>query len=66
MSFKKMRERAKLTQVELAELLGVTQSAVSNWEAGLNMPTVANLSAMASICKCTVDDLLQKDRGEIA
>ncbi len=36
---KKRRERAGLTQDELADLIGVTKQTVSNWETGRHKPS---------------------------
>lgn len=36
---RQIRERLNLTQVELAELLGVCQGTVSHWEKGIRNPT---------------------------
>jgi transcriptional regulator with XRE-family HTH domain len=33
------RQNAKITQVKLAEMLGVTQSAVAQWESGRSLPS---------------------------
>ena len=41
------RKNKKLTQSELAERLGVTDRAVSNWENGKNMP---DLSLFKPLC----------------
>ena len=41
------RRHAKITQKQLADLLGVTRAAVCNWERGLNLPTAAHLPAIA-------------------
>ena len=43
------RENAGLSQKQLAEALGLDQSAVSNWETGKNEPTLHNLRRMADI-----------------
>lgn len=43
------RERAGMTQRELAQALGVDPSAVSLWEGGKNAPTVNNIYKLASI-----------------
>lgn len=43
------RKAAKLTQVELAEKLGVQQPLISDWERGDSIPTVASLVRLAPI-----------------
>lgn len=35
---RKLREKLRLTQAELAQRLGVTQTCVSYWEAGIRSP----------------------------
>ena len=44
-----LRERAGLSQAEIAEALGVTSSAVSRWETGRRMPRGARGSAYAEL-----------------
>lgn len=45
---RKYREEAKLSQTQLAEQIGVSNSRVSNWEQGLNRP---DADMLAEICK---------------
>ena len=59
MGFMEMREKANLRQTEVARVLGVSQGAVANWEAGLNNPTADKLIKMATLYRCTVDELLK-------
>ena len=61
MTIKKMREKAKLSQEKLAELLGVTQGAVSQWESGEVSPTTDKLPELAKILGCTIDELYEKE-----
>ncbi len=58
MSIKKLREKKKISQIQLAEMLNVTQSAVAMWETGVNKPRVGTLVQLAKILDCTVDELL--------
>ena len=51
------RERAGLTQKELAELVGVNHSAVSFWENGKAAPTTANIIKLANVLQCKPGDL---------
>ena len=41
------RKEAGLTQLELAEMLGVTNRAVSKWETGAGLPDTALLTRLA-------------------
>lgn len=44
------RRDAGLTQSELAERLGTTQSAVSRWERGLDEPRLSTLGRIVAAC----------------
>ena len=51
------RKAAKMSQNELAVLLGVGQSAVAAWETGVAYPTADKLPIIAKALGCTIDDL---------
>lgn len=51
------RREKRLTQQELAELLGVSNKSVSRWESG-SYPDVATLAPLARALGVTVDELL--------
>lgn len=63
MSFLSAREAAGLTQREVAEHMGVDQSAVSFWETGKTNPRASLLVKLSELYHCTVDELL-KEGGE--
>ncbi len=52
------RKQNKLTQMQLAEKLGITDRAVSKWETGKSLPDAAIMLELCSILKITVNDLL--------
>lgn len=52
-----MRERAKLTQRELADVLGVERSTVAKWESGAAYPRASQLPALAAALHCSIDEL---------
>ena len=56
--YKKFRKRAGYSQKEVADILHVTQGAVSSWEAGRWEPDQQNLSALADLYGITTDALL--------
>lgn len=63
--FKRARERSGMTQQQLADVLGVDQSTVCLWETGKTFPRGKMLTRVASICNCTVDELLTSFEGGI-
>ena len=59
-----LRKKKGLTQAELAAAVGVSTSAVGNWEAGLRRPRYDTLLRLASVLDVTIDDLLSPpDQG---
>lgn len=58
----RLRKENNLTQVELADQLGVTYQAISNWERGDSMPDIAKLSDLSKIFDVSIDELLGNER----
>ena len=56
--FKALRLDKRLTQEQLAEILGVSPQAVSRWETSTSYPDVTLLPTIASFFETTVDELL--------
>lgn len=50
-----LRDRAGLSQMELAERLGVSRQAVSRWESGDTTPTMDKLKSLARIYGVSLD-----------
>lgn len=61
MNIKEAREKAGLTQQDLANELGVGQSTVAMWETQKSLPRTDKLPALAKILGCTIDELLKKE-----
>jgi transcriptional regulator with XRE-family HTH domain len=55
------RKKAGKTQMQIAEHLGISDSAVNQWEKGKTFPKTEFLPKLASFLGCTVDDLLKED-----
>ena len=55
---KDLRKEAGLTQVDVAEKLGISQPAYASWERGVKKPTQDNLVKIAQILSVSVDYLL--------
>ncbi len=52
------RKNQKLTQMQLAERLNITDRAVSKWETGKAMPDSSIMLALCDVLKINVNDLL--------
>ncbi len=57
-----LRKEKGLTQKELAELLHVTDKAVSRWETGKSYPDIEVMQELAEYFDVTVNELLQGER----
>ena len=53
------RKELGMTQLELADKMGVTDKAVSKWERDLSCPDVSSLPKLAEILGLSVDELMQ-------
>ena len=53
-----LRKQKGMTQEEMAQVLFVSRSAVSKWEAGRGYPNIESLKAIAAFFGVTVDELL--------
>ena len=51
------RKRKKLTQLELAEKLGVTDRSVSNWENGVCLPDASLYRLLCNILQISINEL---------
>lgn len=58
---KACRQSAKLSQEQVAELVGVSRQAVTKWEAEQSAPSTEKLFKLAEIFGTTVDMLLKSD-----
>jgi transcriptional regulator with XRE-family HTH domain len=53
-----LRKSKNMTQMELADKMGISFQAVSNWERGNSMPDIAKLPELAQLFEVTIDELL--------
>ena len=56
------RKKASLTQMQLAERLGITDRAVSKWETGKAMPDTAIMIELCEILGISVNELLSGEK----
>ena len=59
MMISSLRKEKGMTQLQLAEKMGVTDKAVSKWERDLSMPDLNSIPKLAEIFEISVDDLMQ-------
>ncbi len=62
MRIKEKRKEKNLSQCELAQKVGVNQTAVGQWERGATMPSLDKAALIANALGCTIDELY--GRGE--
>lgn len=55
---KNLRKQAHLTQVDVAEKLGISQPAYASWERGAKRPTQDNLVKIAQVLNVSIDYLV--------
>jgi len=60
-----LRKRSGISQAELAEILGVSNKAVSKWETGKAKPKTDIIRKMASYFKIPVEELLMMKRTKM-
>lgn len=56
-----MRQAKGLAQWQLAEMIGVKQESITQWETGKTSPRFDRLADIAKALDCTVDDLIRKE-----
>ena len=63
---KQARIRKNMTQMNLADAMGVSYQAVSNWERGNSMPDISKLEALCNALDITVEQLLGMETSAAA
>lgn len=58
-----LRKEQNMTQMELADRMGISFQAVSNWERGNSMPDIAKLGELAQALDVTIDELLGDEKA---
>ena len=60
-----LRIAKNLSQIQLADRLGVTKQSVSNWENNNILPSVDMLKRIADYFHCSTDYLLEMEEGKV-
>lgn len=61
-AIKTLREQKGMTQAELAELIGVTDKAVSKWETAKGLPDISLLEPLAAALGASLPELINGSR----
>ena len=65
-TFARLRREHNMTQMALADEMGVSFQAVSNWERGNSMPDISKLGDLCNALHITVNELLGIESPAIA
>ena len=57
-----LRKSKNLTQQELADVLGVTDRAISNWENGRRLPDISLLYPLSKALGVTINELISGEK----
>ena len=57
-----LRDKAGLTQSDLAKKLGISRSAVNSWEMSLSSPSLSNILEMTEIFHVSADYLISSEQ----
>ncbi len=58
---KDARQRATLSQEELADKLGVSRSAIAKWETNKGLPDILNMKQISAVLNISIDYLLDEE-----
>ena len=59
MGIKILRQRLGYSQLQLAEMLGVTDKAVSRWERGIGVPDISIITKLSILLNVDTDNLIE-------
>lgn len=59
-----LRKEKGMTQLELAQQMGVTDKAVSKWERDLSCPDISTIPHLAEVLGVSVEELMQSKAQE--
>lgn len=60
-----IRKEKHMTQADLAQIIGVTDKAVSRWERGLGFPDISTLEPLAAALGVSVLELMRSQKEEM-
>lgn len=64
LALREYRTKKGYTQKQIAEILEVVPSCVTQWESGVRKPDIVMLKRLTEVLGCTADDLLKTIKTE--
>lgn len=64
-NLKYLREKAEMSQTDLADTLGLSRQSISKWENGTSVPSVELLYEMSKIYGISINDIIELQTDEI-
>ncbi len=61
----KRRKEKNITQSQLAEMLNITDRAISKWENGINMPDASTIPELCKILDISINDLFSGEKVDM-
>lgn len=61
-NLKRLREKEKLTQKDVADKLQVSRQSVSKWEQGYSLPVVTFIVPLSRVLNCTLEEVLNTNQ----
>lgn len=61
LKLKELRENKQISMLQLAQAIGVSDAAISNWENKINEPKASYLLKLADYFQCSIDELLGRE-----
>ena len=58
-TLRSLREENKKTRAEIAQVLGVTQNAVTNYEMGIRRLSLEQVLSLAQLYGCAAEEIIQ-------
>lgn len=55
---KELRERKQLTQVELADIIGVSDKTISKWKTGKGLPDISLIGPLGKALEVSIIELM--------
>lgn len=64
-NLKKARQDARMTQAEVAKIVGVAKNTYCNWEQGTREPNILKIKALAKLFGVSVDYLVGFEKQDV-